>query len=177
MTASGRIREMALHQFESPSSGVVARPTGNGRFQAAIAFRGGTLLADEPVEVGGTGTGPTPYELLSGALAACTAMTLKLYAERKGWTLPPFSVEAAHSVQPGDDGAAPRDRFAREITFEGPLDDEQQAKLLEVADKCPVHRTLMRGFEITTHIGTGGVHPPGEPAIQHECDMEDACRD
>lgn len=168
---------MALHQFESPNSGVVARPTGNGRFQAEIAFRGGTIFADEPAEVGGDSTGPTPYELLSGALAACTAMTLRLYADRKGWTLPPFSVEAAHSIEPGEGGAAPRDRFAREIAFEGPLDDEQQAKLLEVADKCPVHRTLMRGFEITTHIGTGGVHPPAEPAIQHECDMEDACRD
>ena len=168
---------MALHQFESPNSGVVARPTGNGRFQAAIAFRGGTLLADEPVEVGGNGTGPTPYELLSGALAACTAMTLKLYAERKDWTLPPFSVEAAHSVQPGSDGAPPRDRFARAIVFDGALDPEQQAKLLDVADKCPVHRTLMRGFEITTQIGTATAHPPGEPASRHESDMEDACRD
>lgn len=168
---------MALHQHESPNSGVTARPTGNGRFQAEVAFRGGTLFADEPAEVGGDGTGPTPYELLSGALAACTAMTLKLYAERKGWTLPPFSVEAAHSIQPGENGAAARDRFAREIVFEGPLDDEQRAKLLEVADKCPVHRTLMRGFDIVTHIGMGGAHPPGEPAIRHECDMEEACRD
>lgn len=168
---------MALHQYQGPSSGVIARPTGNGRFQAEIAFRGGTIFADEPAEVGGDGTGPTPYELLSGALAACTAMTLRLYANRKGWTLPPFSVEAAHSIQPGADGAAPRDRFAREIVFESPLDAAQQAKLLEVADKCPVHRTLMRGFEIVTHIGTGAAHPHGEPAISHERDMENACRD
>lgn len=168
---------MALHQNEAPDSGVVARPTGTGRFQAAIAFRGGTLLADEPVEVGGDGTGPTPYELLSGALAACTAMTLKLYAERKGWTLPPYSVEAAHSVRPGSDAAPPRDLFARTIVFDGPLDAEQKAKLLEVADKCPVHRTLMRGFEIATRIGTATMHPPAEPASRHECDMEEACRD
>lgn len=168
---------MALHQNESPNSGVIARPTGNGRFQAEVAFRGGAIFADEPAEVGGDGTGPTPFELLSGALAACTAMTLKLYAERKGWALPPFSVEAAHSIQPGAEGAPPRDRFAREIAFEGPLDAAQQAKLLEIADKCPVHRTLMRGFEIVTHIGTGAAHPPGEPAASHACAMEDACRD
>jgi putative redox protein len=168
---------MALHQNESPNSGVIARPTGKGRFQAELGFRGRTIFADEPVEAGGGGTGPTPYELLSGALAACTAMTLKLYAERKGWTLPPFSVEAAHSIVPGEGGRPPRDRFARHIAFEGEIDAGQQAKLLELADKCPVHRTLLRGFEIVTDIGTGDVHPPGEPAAQHACELDDACRD
>lgn len=156
---------------------IVARPTGEGRFETAIAVRGGTILADEPVEVGGGGNGPTPYELLSAALAACTAMTLKLYAGRKGWTLPAFSVEAAHSIVPAEGGSGRRDRFERQIVFEGPLDSEQEAKMLEIADKCPVHRTLMRGFEIVTAIGTGAVHPAGEPAAQHECEMEAACRD
>ena len=153
------------------SSNVIARPTGRGRFQAEIAVRGGTILADEPIEVGGGGTGPTPYELLSAALAACTAMTLKLYAERKGWSLPPFSVEAAHSA------VAARDRFTRQIAFEGPLAPEQEAKMLEIADKCPVHRTLVRGFEIVTHVGSGAAHPPAEPAAQHERDMEKVCAD
>lgn len=157
---------------------VIARPTGNGRFQAALQLRGGTILADEPVEAGGLGTGPTPYELLSGALAACTAMTLRLYAERKGWTLPPFSVAAAHRIVPADAGGAPpRDLFTRNIAFEAPLDGEMEAKLLAIADKCPVHRTLMRGFEIRTNIGT--VVPPlaEEPLTQHERDMEQACKD
>jgi putative redox protein len=162
---------------EESRTGVIARPTGHGRFQAEIQVRGGTILADEPVEVGGGGTGPTPYELLSAGLAACTAMTLKLYAERKGWALPPFSVEAAHAVIPASDGAPPRNRFTRQIAFEGPLGEAERTKLLEVADKCPVHRTLVRGFEIVTHVGTGAALPPAEPAAQHACDMEAACED
>ena len=91
---------MTDNPAEGADHNVIARPTGKGRFQAEIQMRGGTILADEPVEAGGLGTGPTPYELLSGALAACTAMTMRLYAERKGWTLPPSSVAAAHSIVP-----------------------------------------------------------------------------
>ena len=163
-----------------PSHNVIARPTGAGRFQAAIAVRAGTIIADEPVEAGGLGSGPTPYELLSSALAACTAMTLRLYAERKGWTLPAYSVAAAHSILPaGEDGTPPRDLFTRNIAFEGKREGEMETKLLAVAiaDKCPVHRTLMRGFEIRTNIGS--VVPPlmPEPAQQHERDMEAACHD
>src|SRR5688500_15912351 len=86
----GETKAMALKQYESGDTGVVARPTGAGRFQARVALRGGPIFADEPAEVGGMDSGPTPYELLSAALAACTAMTLRLYAERKGWTLPGF---------------------------------------------------------------------------------------
>jgi len=161
---------MAQHEQKNPNA-VLARPTGKGRFQAEIIVRGGTILADEPVEAGGGGTGPTPYELLSAALAACTAMTLKLYAERKGWTLPPFSVEAAHKVE------AARDRFTRRIAFEGALDADREARLLEIADKCPVHRTLVRGFEIVTLIGAGPALAPAEPASRHQRDMEAACGD
>ena len=161
-----------------PNHSVIARPTGAGRFQAELQVRGGTILADEPIEAGGLGTGPTPYELLSGALAACTAMTLRLYAERKGWTLPPFSVAAAHSIVPaGADGSPPRDLFTRNIAFEAALDGEMEAKLLSIADKCPVHRTLMRGFEIRTNIGTVVRPLPEEPSTQHEHDMEQACAD
>jgi putative redox protein len=162
----------------SPTHNVIARATGRGRFQAEIAVRGGTITADEPVEAGGLGTGPTPYELLSGALAACTAMTLRLYAERKGWTLPPFSVAAAHSVVPADtDGTPPRDLFTRNIAFEGMLAAEMAEKLLGIADKCPVHRTLVRGFEIRTNIGAVVPALAPEPATQHERDMERACDD
>ena len=169
---------MAAIADEGNGYEVIARPTGNGRFQAEIAVPGGTIIADEPVEAGGGGTGPTPYELLSAALAACTAMTLKLYADRKGWTLPPFSVAAAHKILPaGADGTPPRDLFSRHIAFEGPLGPEEQEKLLSIADKCPVHRTLMRGFEIVTDIGANAAALPAEPATQHQHDMEDSCRD
>ena len=166
------------HNSDADDYAVIARPTGAGRFQAGLQVRGGTILADEPVEAGGLGSGPTPYELLSAALAACTTMTLQLYAERKGWTLPPFSVAAAHSIVPARaDGTPPRDLFTRNIAFEGLLEGEMEAKLLAVADKCPVHRTLMRGFEIRTNIGT--VVPPlaTEAPLQHERDMELACSD
>jgi putative redox protein len=160
------------------SSRVVARATGTGRFQAAVATRGGTLILDEPQSVGGDATGPTPYELLSAALAACTVMTLKLYAERKGLTLPPLSVEAAHSVVPAEsDGGRPRDRFERRIVFDSPPPEELREKLIEIAEKCPVHRTLMRGFEIVTSAGLPGSHPEGEAPEIHEAEMEAACCD
>jgi putative redox protein len=151
----------------------VARLTGAGRFQTRIDVRGSSFLADEPVEVGGLGTGPTPYELLSSALAACTAMTLRLYAERKGWVLPGFEVEVAHSR----DGNPSRDIFTRRIAYGGELSPEWQAKMVEIADKCPVHRTLMRGFEIVTSAGQlePAQIPAGEQASQHERDMEEAC--
>ena len=160
---------------EQEQAGVVARLTGTGRFQTRIDVRGSSFLADEPVEVGGLGTGPTPYELLSSALAACTAMTLRLYADRKGWALPSFEVEVAHSR----DGSPLRDIFTRRIAYQGELSPEWQAKMVEIADKCPVHRTLMRGFEIVTTAGQ--LEPAktlaGEAASQHERDMEDACLD
>ena len=160
------------------SVGVTAQATGGGRFQTSIRVRDSVILSDEPVAVGGLASGPTPYELLSAALAACTSMTLHLYAERKRWMLPPFSVEVAHSLVPAAaiDGP-PRDRFERRIAFAEPIDDAQREKLLEIADKCPVHRTLMRGFEISTRIGLPGDHPEGEPADTHERQMEQACAD
>jgi putative redox protein len=168
---------MALKQYETADNAVVARPTGFGRFQAEIAVRGGVILADEPEAVGGGGTGPTPYELLSAALAACTAMTLRLYADRKGWTLPPLSVEVAHVLVPGIDGTPPRDRFNRLIVLEGDMEPGRRTKLLEIADKCPVHRTFMRGFEVVTDTGSPIEHMPGEAAGRHEQQMQQAFAD
>lgn len=160
--------------IRSGNIGVSASLTGAGRFQTRIDTRGGAILADEPVEVGGAGTGPTPYELLSAALAACTTMTMKLYAERKERPLPCFRVDVSHSRTASD---PPRDLFVRQIDFADPVDAEWQGKLLEIAEKCPVHRTLMRGFEIVTRAGTLAAPPPPpiEPATQHEHDMEQVC--
>ena len=169
---------MALGQYESGDLGVVARSTGAGRFQTRIALRGGAILADEPTAVGGLDSGPTPYELLSAALAACTSMTLRLYAGRKQWDLPGFEVEVAHSILPGVGEDAPRDLFTRRIAFDASLDSEREARLLEIADRCPVHRTLMRGFKVVTEAGAAS--PPLaalEPAEQHERDMEQACEE
>lgn len=168
---------MALKQYESGDKGVVARLTGAGKFQTRIDLRGGPILADEPAEVGGLDSGPTPYELLSAALAACTAMTMRLYATRKEWTLPGFEVSVTHSLRPGVGDAPPRDLFTRRIAFDSPVGAEQQTRLLEIADRCPVHRTLMRGFEIVTETAPAEAPPldPAEPADQHERDMEQAC--
>jgi putative redox protein len=136
-------------------------------------------LADEPAAVGGMDSGPTPYELLSAALAACTTMTMRLYAERKRWTLPGFEVSVAHSLLPGAADSAPRDLFTRRIAFDSPVGADEEKRLLEIADRCPVHRTLMRGFEVVTETA-----PPEAPPLeraeapeQHERDMEQACAD
>ena len=161
---------MPQQPFVNDSQGVSAELTGKGRFQTALHLRGQRIIADEPVEVGGLASGPTPYELLSGSLAACTAMTMRLYAERKGWELPPFRVEVVHASPLTASG---RDRFMRRIQIGGPIDEDRKTRLLEIANRCPVHRTLERGFEISTDVGEG--LPGGEPARQHMIDMEAAC--
>lgn len=117
------------------------------------------LRADEPVAVGGADSGPTPYDLLAAALGACTSMTLRLYARRKGWPLERTTVEVHHGKVHAEDcencessGAARIDRFVRRLTLDGPLDAEQRQKLLEIANKCPVHRTLEASSRIETEL-------------------------
>jgi len=106
------------------------------------------LLADEPESHGGTDLGPSPYGLVSAGLAACTSMTIRMYARRKGWPLEHVSVDVAHSKVHADDGPATEggagriDRFARTVRLSGDLSPDQRTRLLEIADRCPVHRTL-----------------------------------
>ena len=111
------------------------------------AVRGHKITVDEPVASGGNDRGPTPHELLATALAACTAMTLRMYAERKGWPLEDAQVHVAHRKK--DDGSA---AFDRTVTLAGPLDADQRARLLEIASKCPVHKTLTGAIEIPTTL-------------------------
>ena len=151
-------------------SGVSAALTGAGTFQVRLDVSGGPIIADEPFAVGGLGTGPSPYELLSAGLAACTVMTLNLYVGRKGWDLAGLEVEVAHSRI---DGA---DRFTRQIRFGAGLDEEQRIRLLEIADRCPVHRTLDGGAEIVTIAADRIEQGLGaEAAAQHAEDMREAC--
>lgn len=150
---------------------VTVSETGQGRFQVQVAAPGATFLADEPVDVGGLGSGPNPYDLLASALGACTAMTIRLYAERKGWPLSQVEVRVLHANTGG------RDRFAREVVLHGALDGERRARLLEIANRCPVHRTLERGSEIITVLS----QPPSldGPAASdaHMAAMLEACDD
>ncbi len=113
-------------------------------------------LADEPVKFGGTNKGFTPYGFVSAGLGACTSMTIRMYARRKGWPLTSVSVDITHAKEHAADAADPGakvDHFDRTIRLEGDLSDTQRAKLLEIADKCPVHRTLERSSTVTTHFG------------------------
>ena len=113
------------------------------------------LLADEPVSLGGTDRGPTPYGLLAAALGACTAMTLRMYARHKGLPLLLVSVDVDHDKVHGVDAATAGqglDLFRRTIRLDGPLDDDQRARLLAIADKCPVHRTLEAGAKVVTTL-------------------------
>lgn len=137
---------------------VVVTETGVGTFQQTVSVGVHRLLADEPVAVGGLDTGPSPYELLLAALGACTAMTLRLYAERKGLPLERVSVLLRHSKIHATDCASCEttqgqiDRIERRITLDGDLDDATLDRLLEIADKCPVHRTLTSEVDIETAL-------------------------
>ena len=114
------------------------------------------LLADEPKSYGGTDRGPSPYGLVAAGLGACTSMTIRMYARRKGWPLKHVSVDVSHDkvhAQDADARTAARiDRFSRLIRLEGPLDEAQRKRLLEIADKCPVHKTLTQGSEVITQL-------------------------
>jgi len=101
------------------------------------------LKADEPVSAGGTNTGPTPYALLLAALGACTSITLRMYAERKGWRLGHIHVELRH------DGA---DRIEREIRFAAPLTEDQRRLLAEVVERTPLTKTIKAGSPIQTRL-------------------------
>jgi putative redox protein len=145
----------ALDLQEEPRK-VVVRETGAGKFQQQIMVGPHRLIADEPLAAGGADTGPGPYDLLLSALGACTSMTMRLYADRKALPMDRVTVTLNHSKIYAKDCAECEtregmlDQFDRVISIEGALDAEQRKKLMEIADKCPVHRTLTSEIRIVT---------------------------
>jgi uncharacterized OsmC-like protein len=125
-------------------------------YRAEVSAGGHSLVADEPVALGGTNEGPTPYDYLAAALGTCTAMTIRLYADRRGWPLDEVTVRLRHSRIHQKDctecDARPVgiDQFARSIELSGDMTEEQRAGLLRVADRCPVGQTLERGVRIVS---------------------------
>lgn len=131
-------------------------------FRTELNTAGHRLVADEPVELGGTDQGPSPYGLLSAALASCTAMTLHLYAKAKKWPLREIRVFVRHSKVHEKDceecetnPKAMVDRLERQIFLDGELTDEIRAKMLQIADKCPLHRTLQGNVRVETALVAG----------------------
>ena len=128
---------------------VTADDGGLGGLQVLITAGPARFVADEPVELGGMDLGPTPHDLVAAGLAACTSQTLRLYARRKAWPLGPVRVTVTHHR---DAARNPPDIFTRVIALNGPLDDEQRARLLEIAERCPVHLMLTTGAAISTSL-------------------------
>ncbi len=140
-----------------PGGTVLVEESGRGRLAQSIQAGQHVWAADEPLGVGDD-TGPTPYDLLLSALGACTAMTIRMYADRKGFPLEHVSVRLSHRRSHSEDCADPTgqpcamEHIDREVAFTGPLNDEQRDRLAQIADRCPVHRTLTGRLGIATTV-------------------------
>ncbi|MEC9066385.1 MAG: bifunctional alpha/beta hydrolase/OsmC family protein [Pseudomonadota bacterium] len=139
-----------------PEEGIVVR-SGHGKFGTEVHTPAHRFVADEPRSYGGEDSGPTPYDLLLAALGTCTAMTMRLYADRKGWPLEGTTIHLSHErdheedcehALDGEDGQI--QALHRRIVVRGPLDDDQRRRIVAIADKCPVHRTLEGHLHIHT---------------------------
>lgn len=121
---------------------VTVSETGESKLAQRLELGRHHLAADEPIEMGGMDSGPSPIQYMLASLGSCTSMTLRVYAAHKNWALGAIRVEVFHERAKGDSGA-PYDRFERVIHVESDLTDEERAKLVEIAGKCPMHKLLM----------------------------------
>ncbi len=145
-----------------PIESVIVSETGEGKFQNTVAAGAHLLFADEPLKVGGLDSGPSPYDYLSTALGACTSMTIRMYADFKKIDLGLITVEVKHEKVHGKDcmdctdeqklRGGKIDRFERHITVEGEVSTELEKKILMIADKCPVHKTIESGASVVTNL-------------------------
>lgn len=149
-------RPEIMTEAEVEAGLVLVRETHGGKFQQEILTGPHRLLADEPVKLGGLDSGPGPYDFLLAGLGACTSMTIRLYADFKKLPLENVSVRLSHGkihakdCETCESKVSMVDRIDRAITLEGPLDTDQRKKLMEIADKCPVHKTLQSEIDIVT---------------------------
>ncbi len=161
--ASRYVDESALgveSAVDLPGEGVVrVSESGGGKYQQDVHVGRHRLIADEPVSFGGLDSGPSPYDFLSIALGACTTMTLRMYAERKKLALDHVAVDVSHGkvhakdcADCGDGREGRLDRFERELEITGDLSADQLNRLLEIADKCPVHKTLEKSSVVVTKL-------------------------
>lgn len=127
-----------------------ATDTGTGALQTFVTAGPSTIVADVSAAQGGLDLGPDPHELVAAGLAACTTMTLRLYANRKNWDVSGLHVEVFSHY---DADKTPPERFERVISLDGNLNEEQRERLFEIAEKCPIHRLLTAGARIVTTVG------------------------
>jgi putative redox protein len=164
VTAAWAARYVGAPQSEqketAPDDNHVTARTAPGGLFTEITANGHALLADEPTSIpGGTNRGPTPYDHLAAALASCTSMTLRMYADRKEWPIGQAITRVQHETIHADDCAhcatkeGKLDRLTRTVEVTGDLSDEQRERLVEIANKCPVHRTLEGEIDVMTHLG------------------------
>ena len=151
---------------------IIIEETKNAPFQLKIRAASSTFIVDEPIGVGGLGSGPDPYDLLSAALGSCSVMTMRLYASRRKWPLDRIRVKVTHRRA----GLDAPDSFRRELQLLGSLSADQEQKLLEIASHCPVHKTIERGSTVVTSL-VSSEHPLDEAVslCEHMRDMEQAC--
>jgi len=151
------MNERAEGQVEAGPREVLVRGGAVG-FAQEIAVGPHRLVADEPASMGGTEAGPNPYDLLLASLGSCTSMTVALYARRKQWPLESVTVRLRHArihavdCRDCETHEGMIDRIEVDLELLGPLTEEQRARLLEIAGKCPVHRTLTSEIDVRTHL-------------------------
>ena len=164
---------MATNQrLDLMGESIVIDETKNGPFQLKVRAGSATFIVDEPIGIGGLGSGPNPYDLLSATLGTCSVMTMRLYASRKKWPLERIRMKVTHRRSELE----ATDSFGLEVQLVGSLSDEQQQKLLEVVSHCPVLKTIGRGSEVvTTVVYAGDLVDEAVSLCEHMRDMEQAC--